>query len=421
MFLEGQIKVSDQEIQDSYRRENTSVNLEYVTFSVDAYLDKVVAPTADEVSKWIGENAASVAAYYLENRDQYVKPAEANTRTILVAVSATDSPSARDEAREKANGLHQAVVAGADFEKLASENPASVENAPGTSEAGKAQWIKQGASADKTLDDAIFALKVGEYSGVVESEDGFRIVKVEEIRPALDRKLDDVRLEIAEKLLVKGRALEQARKDADALLASAAAAAGSSLADVVVASGVNGASELAVAETGMFDQTGGSGEMNPANPFAFQKPWDSIPKIGRSADLSKAAFGLTASSPLADKTFQVKDSWYVVKLKERRDADMTALASAKEALGEKLRSEKVKEMMGDWRTNLFGPAYQRRMFGGEPDHGLLVGKIIDRARHGRKVKINENFFTLPELSGDEGASGSAGDTPSGGVTEDAAN
>jgi hypothetical protein len=81
-------------------------------------------------------------------------------------------------ARAKVEGLLARVRAGEDFAALArefSEDPGS------RAQGGDLGWFGRGVMV-KPFEDAAFALKEGEVSGVVESPFGFHIIKVEERR-----------------------------------------------------------------------------------------------------------------------------------------------------------------------------------------------------------------------------------------------
>jgi peptidyl-prolyl cis-trans isomerase C len=70
------------------------------------------------------------------------------------------------------------------------------------------------------FDDAVFALKAGEISDIVETEYGFHIIKLVERRPARTRAFDELRGQIEEQILARKRAetltrwLERRRREA---------------------------------------------------------------------------------------------------------------------------------------------------------------------------------------------------------------
>ncbi|HEX8557627.1 MAG TPA: peptidylprolyl isomerase [Pyrinomonadaceae bacterium] len=80
--------------------------------------------------------------------------------------------------RAKVEGLLARVRAGEDFAKLADE---FTEDPSGKGRGGELGWFGRGMMV-KPFEDAAFALKQGEVSGVVETQFGFHIIKVDERR-----------------------------------------------------------------------------------------------------------------------------------------------------------------------------------------------------------------------------------------------
>lgn len=83
-------------------------------------------------------------------------------------------------ARARAEDILRRVRAGEDFAKLANE---FTEDPGGRGRGGDLGWFGRGMMV-KPFEDAAFALKPGEVSGIVESQFGFHIIKLEERRPA---------------------------------------------------------------------------------------------------------------------------------------------------------------------------------------------------------------------------------------------
>jgi peptidyl-prolyl cis-trans isomerase D len=75
-----------------------------------------------------------------------------------------------------------------------------------------------------------------------------------------------------------------------------------------------------VAETGFFPRSYGS----------------FIPRLGDAPQLAKVAFTLTAEAPVADQVFAIDNRFVVASLRQRQEADMSALSAS---LREDLRKE----------------------------------------------------------------------------------
>lgn len=79
----------------------------------------------------------------------------------------------KEEAAELAAQLHQQLLGGADFAKLAEENS----DDPGSAADGGSLGVFERTQMVKEFSNAAFALDVGGVSGVVESPFGFHIIR----------------------------------------------------------------------------------------------------------------------------------------------------------------------------------------------------------------------------------------------------
>jgi peptidyl-prolyl cis-trans isomerase D len=154
---------------------------DYVVLSPDAMMAEVKVDP-DEVRRT-----------YESNIKQYSTQEERQASHILIAVK-PDAPQAdKDAAKKKAEALLAQVKANpgkfADIAKASSQDPGS---APQGGDLGS---FARG-SMDKTFEDAVFAAKVGDIIGPVETNFGYHIIKVTGITPAHIRPLDEVKASI---------------------------------------------------------------------------------------------------------------------------------------------------------------------------------------------------------------------------------
>jgi peptidyl-prolyl cis-trans isomerase SurA len=104
------------------------------------------------------------------------RPKTLTFHQVVVTPQADDA--AREAAREKAEALLDSINAGRDFAELARAHS----DDPGTAElGGDLGWFRRGRMV-REFENAAFALFDGEVSGVVETEYGFHIIKVERSR-----------------------------------------------------------------------------------------------------------------------------------------------------------------------------------------------------------------------------------------------
>jgi parvulin-like peptidyl-prolyl isomerase len=120
------------------------------------------------------QQARLLASAYSKELEPRFKVADAEIDAYIAAHPELDTKAAR----AKAEGLLARARAGEDFTKLANE---FTEDPSGKGTGGDLGWFGHGAMV-KPFEDAAFALKPGELSGIVETQFGYHIIKVEERR-----------------------------------------------------------------------------------------------------------------------------------------------------------------------------------------------------------------------------------------------
>lgn len=155
--------------------------LEYVMFSAQSLGSQGEVTEAD-LRKWYDEHA-----------DLFRSAEERRARHILVQVEQGASAAAKQAARKKVEQL--LVTLKADPEKFAALARTSSDDKMSATQGGDLGFFAKGAMV-KAFEDAAFSLKPNEISGVVESEFGFHIIQVTELKPAKQRSFDEVRAEI---------------------------------------------------------------------------------------------------------------------------------------------------------------------------------------------------------------------------------
>lgn len=72
-------------------------------------------------------------------------------------------------------------------------------------EGGQHDWTTKGALVLKSVDEAIFSLPVGKLSDVIESENGYHIIRVIERNDATKKPFLEAQVEIKERILNENR------------------------------------------------------------------------------------------------------------------------------------------------------------------------------------------------------------------------
>ncbi|MBC7005598.1 peptidylprolyl isomerase [Photobacterium sp. BZF1] len=128
-------------------------------------------------------------AYYDENQSKYGSAEQRQASHILVQGKGS-------EAKTKAENLLAELNNGADFAELAET---SSDDTFSGKDGGKLDWFERGVM-DPAFEDAAFALNKGEISGVVESDFGYHIIKLDDIKEPQVKPFADVRDEILAEL-----------------------------------------------------------------------------------------------------------------------------------------------------------------------------------------------------------------------------
>ena len=156
-------------------------NIEYVVLDLNALMAGISVSEED------------LRKYYAENASRYSTPEERRASHILINAPKDAPAAAREKAKAKAEALLAQVKANPDsFAELAKKNS----DDPGSAEhGGDLDYFARGAMVPP-FEQAAFALKPGEISGVVESDFGYHIIKLTGVRGGEKRSFEAVRPEL---------------------------------------------------------------------------------------------------------------------------------------------------------------------------------------------------------------------------------
>jgi peptidyl-prolyl cis-trans isomerase C len=154
--------------------------------------------------------------FYDENLEKYFKkPETARASHILIGVDGKASAEDRKKAKEKAEAILQRVKKGEDFAAIAKAES----TCPSSSQGGDLGSFGRGQMVPP-FENAVFAMKPGEVSNVVETQFGYHVIKLTEKHEASAEKYEEVKGKIQDHLkrekVQKALAdyIEQTRKDA---------------------------------------------------------------------------------------------------------------------------------------------------------------------------------------------------------------
>ena len=302
-FVEG-IEVADAEIKAYYDgnssrlREPLKAKARYLAYRVDRFAADIDVAEDD------------IQAYYDVYRDRRFRSREAvKFSQIFIPAPAGDPAEDRKAAREQIEDLLKQIREGADFAELAKQHSRDDSAADG----GDMGFIGRGQLVPE-LDTALFTLKEGEVSEVLESAFGLHLLKAVEKREDRVKELAEVRDEIVEALkrergaATAARAAEEDREKA---------LDGVSLADVASKRGIE------LSETRLFS----AGE--------------TLDEIGGVEDFYRVALSLRPGQ--AGPIVASPDALYLMEVAERVEPAVPPLEKVKDGIRETLVRRKARE------------------------------------------------------------------------------
>jgi peptidyl-prolyl cis-trans isomerase SurA len=153
--------------------------------------------------------------FYQRHASEFAGEEEINVRHIFLPLP--DGVGAAEEAKVRALGERtlQRLAGGEDFTAVARE----VSKGPGAQDGGDLGWLRRGV-VQKALEDAAFALKPGQVSGIVRAPPGLHILKLVERRRGGAKTFEEAKEELRERLSNeqldshKAQYIEELRRDA---------------------------------------------------------------------------------------------------------------------------------------------------------------------------------------------------------------
>jgi parvulin-like peptidyl-prolyl isomerase len=170
---------------------------EQLEYALNDYLAQEYLKKA--VLKEVRVTEEEMRAYYRENEKTYSYPAQVKARHILIKAASNAPEGEKKKAREKAEGLLKRIKEGEDFAKLAEEFS---EDAASQKKGGDLGLVSRGRMV-KPFEETAFSMKPGQVSEIVETQFGFHIIKVEDVKEARIRPFDEVKEMVKSQLQLK--------------------------------------------------------------------------------------------------------------------------------------------------------------------------------------------------------------------------
>jgi peptidyl-prolyl cis-trans isomerase D len=224
------ITVADAEVDAEFDRRNEKVKLAVVAFPADKFKEAVAVTDADIASHFESNkdqylirdkrkiryalidvqairqrmtvSEQDIKNYYQDNPQQFSTPEQVRASHILFKTQGKDDAAVKKVAEDTL----AKVKGGADFAETAkklSEDEGSAAKGGDLGSNGRGAMVKE-------FDEAQFALKPGEISGLVKTQYGYHIIKVTEKHQGTTRSLEESKVQIEDSLK-----WERAQKEAE--------------------------------------------------------------------------------------------------------------------------------------------------------------------------------------------------------------
>ena len=215
-------KISIAELQDLFEYKYGQVKLEYSSFDAANYKD-MVETTDEAISAFFEENKTDyqsdpkvkikyllfpegsdqaapiddqeILTYYQNNLTQFSRPEQRKASHILIRTNDTDTAEQKEASRKEIEDILAKVQSGEDFGELAKQfsKDGSASRGGDLGYFGRGQMVKP-------FEDAVFSMTEGDTSGVIETQFGLHIIKLDKIQVAAVSPLEAVKSTIVEKL-----------------------------------------------------------------------------------------------------------------------------------------------------------------------------------------------------------------------------
>ncbi|MCP4349564.1 MAG: peptidyl-prolyl cis-trans isomerase [Desulfobacterales bacterium] len=217
------VKVSENEILEWFKWDNTTASIDYVLFEPAKYKD--ITPSEEEIKAYHEENKENyktdpeiqvqylrfenetyksrvkiddeeIQDYYDENKDEFKVEKTVEARHILLKTEKDTPPEEVEKKKEKALEIMKMTKEeGKDFAELAKE----YSEGPTKDKGGQLGAFKKGAMV-KPFSDKAFSMKPGEISEPVLTRFGWHIIKVEKVNEEKEQTFEEAKGKITKKL-----------------------------------------------------------------------------------------------------------------------------------------------------------------------------------------------------------------------------
>jgi peptidyl-prolyl cis-trans isomerase D len=332
-IVKQRVRVGETEAFEQFAREKATVTLDFARLDRRFYADLVLDTSPGVVQAWADKNKDELDKVWESRKAQFLPECRV-TRHVLVKIGETASDDEKAEARKKAERLLERITKGEDFADVARKT-----SDDGSAVRGGELGCVQKGKMVKPFEDAMLALGEGKMSGVVQSEFGFHILKVDRIVKDADAEKIG-RLQTATEVYISHESERLASEGAKKILE--AVRGGKSLKDALqthldeilpkVAEPKKKADAKADAkddtkkgEAPSDDKPAVTAENHPARPtieatMPFNSSGDPIQGVRPGSEVAHLAFSLEKPGAVPNDIVPLETGYAVLQLKEKTPA-----------------------------------------------------------------------------------------------------
>jgi peptidyl-prolyl cis-trans isomerase SurA len=159
-----------------------------------------------ELGSRIKISERKITKYYHKNQKDFWEPSKARVRHILILTDEGLSANKKKEKYLLVKRIHRKIKGGSDFAAAAKEYSEDIS----ASEGGDVGFVEKGKMVSE-FENAVYRMKEGEISDIVETEYGYHIIKVDKVLAGRTLPLKDVKGKI--KLILSSKKQNSAYKE----------------------------------------------------------------------------------------------------------------------------------------------------------------------------------------------------------------
>lgn len=355
-YLQQNVTITQDDVVSFFHRENDTISLDYVWLTA-ALVESKVEVTDAALAEFFNSNQeafripkrvslryllfdpsryeaelgafseADMDRYYRRNLELFEVEEQVKAAHILLRVDENSDPDTINKRRELAQNIHQQLRDGADFFQLARLHSDDTANA---AEGGDLGYFGRGMMVAE-FETAVFALRPGQLSDVVQTPFGFHIIKVTDYIAPGFKPLVEVIDTVKTGLVIDGARQLAYEKAMDAFNINRRSG------DLEAAAREN---NLGIKETGF---------------FAADEP---INGLGRVSEISDAAF-LLQPGELA-RPIITTNGVLLIALKDQQESRLPQLDEAKSAVESAYRKSQAKALAFELAEKLLERAREQQ-------------------------------------------------------------